>query len=100
MDMKAEVGSIRKAMIRSGILFDKSPNEYQLEFGGVASVIKPQKHLKYFWRKLKSVPKQCQQEAYSLQVKRWLPRTKAASAASFWNMSCAHLTKVKLHSVK
>ncbi len=27
MDMKAEMGSIRKAMIRSRISFDKSPNE-------------------------------------------------------------------------
>ncbi len=45
MDMKAEMGSIHKAMIRSGISFDKSLNEYQLEFGGVATVIKPQKHL-------------------------------------------------------
>jgi hypothetical protein len=45
MDMKADMGSICKAMIRSGISFDKPPNEYQLEFGGVATVIKPQKHL-------------------------------------------------------
>ncbi len=45
MDMKAEMGSICKAMIRSGISFDKSPNGYQLEFGGVATVIKTQKHL-------------------------------------------------------
>jgi hypothetical protein len=41
MDMKAEMGFIHKAMIRSGISFDKSPNE----FGGVATVIRPQKHL-------------------------------------------------------
>ena len=27
MDMKAEMGSSRKAMIRSGISFDKFPNE-------------------------------------------------------------------------
>ncbi len=39
------MGSLNKAMIRSGISFDKSPNEYQLEFGGVAALIKPQKHL-------------------------------------------------------
>ncbi len=45
MDMKAELGSIRKAMIRSGISFNKSPREYQLEFGGVATVINAQKHL-------------------------------------------------------
>ncbi len=32
-------------MIRSGISFDKSTYEYQLELGGVATVIKPQKHL-------------------------------------------------------
>jgi hypothetical protein len=45
MDMKAEMGSICKAVIRSGVSFDKSPNEYQLEFGGVDAVIKPQKYL-------------------------------------------------------
>ncbi len=44
--MKVEMCSIGKAMIRSGISFDKSSNEYQLEFGGVAIVIKPQKHLR------------------------------------------------------
>ncbi len=27
MDMKTDMGSMRKAMIRSGISFDKSPNE-------------------------------------------------------------------------
>ncbi len=33
MDMKAEMGSSSKAVIRSRISFTKSPNEYQQEFG-------------------------------------------------------------------
>jgi hypothetical protein len=45
MDMKAKMGSICKAMIKSGISIYKFPNENQLEFGGVATMIKPQKHL-------------------------------------------------------